>query len=178
MKKLFVLFFLIACCLQLNAQTKLFIRVYDRFGNKIKNGNIVGTTDSSLLFDVKGRDSVAFQIAYTKIGTIKTKHTRGHNVIIGTAIGAGFGIVGLLVSSGGADDTSGGWGGLFTITTQDKQVASIALIPLGAGIGFITGMRKKIDTFEINGNLEKWKAFQLYYQNKDAKNKGAEEATK
>ena len=175
MKKLFVLFFLIACCLQLNAQTKLFIRVYDRFGNKIKNGNIVGTTDSSLLFDVKGRDSVAFQIAYTKIGTIKTKHTRGHDVIIGTAIGAGFGIFGLLVSSGGADNTSGGFSSL---NTQLNQAASIALIPLGAGIGFITGMTKKIDTFEINGNLEKWKAFQLYYQNKDAKNKGAEEATK
>jgi len=122
MKKLFVLFFLIACCYQLNAQTKLYIRAYNLYGNKIKNGNIIGTTDTSLLFDAKGRDSVSFELAYTKIGSIKTKRSRGHDVIIGTAIGTGLGIFGLMVSSGGTLNTSGGVSSLKTDINQASLI--------------------------------------------------------
>jgi hypothetical protein len=77
-------------------------------------------------------------------------------VLIGSLVGAGaFAIVGAVTAD--PNDEIVSW------TAGEGVLAGIVVgAPIGAAVGGITAAFKKIKTFEINGSIEKWKAFQSY----------------
>ena len=131
-------------CINVHAQ---FVRVYDLKGNKISKGQISLITDTTL--QLKNHSDI---ITFNEIGFIKTKHSFGHNSLVGGIIGAG--ILGLstavLYRSGSFLDPG------------------LGLAALGAGvfgffsgtiIGTITNVFKQTERIEINGDLNKWEKY-------------------
>jgi len=127
-----------------------FVRVYDLNGKKISKGRIVSVTDTSL---ITGPREKPVNIGVSKIGFIKTKRSVGNNILWGAAIGTGFGAI-LGVASG---DTGGG----FFAYSKEEGAGGFGLIfgVMGAGIGGITAIFKKSNTYPIDGESIKWKAF-------------------
>ena len=127
-----------------------FIRVYDQDGKKISKGRIVSVTDTSL---ITGPREKPVTIDVSKIGFIKTKRSAGNNILWGTAIGAGTGAL-LGVSSG---DTEGGF---FSYSKEEgAAIYGVLMMPIGAAIGAITILFKNSNTYPIDGEPTKWKAF-------------------
>jgi len=124
-----------------------FVRVYDLNGKKISKGRIVSVTDTSL---ITGPREKPVNIGVSKIGFIKTKRSVGNNIFWGAAIGTGFGAI-----SGFATGGEGEWWG------QGEGAGGFGLIfgAMGAGIGAITAIFKKSNTYPIEGEPTKWKAF-------------------
>lgn len=134
------------------SQSSLFVRVYDLNKTKIFKGNISAITDSTIQL---GKTNTIIPVK--NIGYIKTKHSAGHNVLVGTAITTGVMLT------------------LFAATSTNKagflnydlgQAIALGLIT-GAVYGPIFGgasaLFKKTKTFPINGNAKNWKEFELYY---------------
>jgi len=154
MKRLLTFLFVIAICHQVYAQKTIFVRVYNLNGKKINTGRVLAITDSSL--QIKGESKDTFNVSINSIGTIKTKRSTGHNVLMGSLLGAGaFAIAG--VATADPNDEIVSW------SAGEGVLAGIVVgAPIGAAVGGITAAFKKIKTFEINGSIEKWKAFQIY----------------
>lgn len=152
MKKLIPFLLLITLSIQAGAQKKLFVRVYDNDGKRIKNGFVVGTTDSSLRL-LKNKDTVDLPI--TGFSFLKTKRSAGNNVLVGSMIVAGtFGFLGL--ASANPDDFLG-------YTAAEGFASGILLgAPTGAALGGLTALLKKSRTFTINGDPQQWKEFQSF----------------
>ncbi|MGB5270276.1 MAG: hypothetical protein WBM77_03750 [Maribacter sp.] len=150
MKFLFFTLVLISCSMLYAQETKNkaapFVRVYDQDGKKISKGRIASVTDTSL---ITGPREKPVTIEVSRIGLIKTKRSAGHNIFLGAAIGAGTGaILGLATGDDGwfsQGETTGMAGVLFGI--------------MGTGVGAISATFKKSDTYYINGEPTKWKAF-------------------
>ena len=153
MKRPFIYLFLISICYQVCAQKTIFVRVYDLNGKKINKGHVFATTDTSMQLKAKGGDTINLSI--NGIGTIKSKRSAGHNLLIGSLAGAG---AVAILGAASADPEE------FLGYTAGEGAAGGALLglPAGAAIGGITVLFKKSKTFIINGNMEKWKAFQSY----------------
>ena len=154
MKRLLTFLFVIVICQQVCAQKTIFVRVYNLNGKKINTGRVLAITDSSL--QIKGESKDTFNVSINSIGTIKTKRSTGHNVLMGSLLGAGaFAIAG--VATADPNDEIVSW------SAGEGVLAGIVVgAPIGAAVGGITAAFKKIKTFEINGSTEKWKAFQIY----------------
>ena len=89
-------------------------------------------------------------IEVSRIGLIKTKRSAGRSIFLGAVIGAGTGTI-LGLATGGEDEIRG----------QGDGAAGFGLIMgvMGSGIGAITSIFKKSDTYDIKGDTTKWKAF-------------------
>ena len=124
-----------------------FVRVYDLNGKKISKGRIVSVTDTSL---ITGPREKPVNIGVSKIGFIKTKRSVGNNVLWGAAIGAGFGAISGF-ATGGEDEW---WG-----KGEGAGVLGLYFGAIGAGTGAITVIFKKSNTYPIDGEPIKWKAF-------------------
>jgi hypothetical protein len=136
MKKVFTLLFLISVSWKLAAQEAIFIRVYDVDGRKIGKGKVLAVTDTSLQLKVRGTDTVDLSVA--NIGRIQTRRSAGHNVLIGSLIGAGlFSIVGAATADPDA------WILGYTAAEGAALGASVGVIP-GAVIGAISLLTKKL----------------------------------
>jgi hypothetical protein len=150
MKFLFFTLVLISCSVLYAQETKSkaapFVRVYDQDGKKISKGRIASVTDTSL---ITGPREKPVTIKVSRIGLIKTKRSAGHNIFLGATIGAGTGaILGLATGDDGwfsQGETTGMAGVLFGI--------------MGTGVGAISATFKKSDTYHIDGESIKWKAF-------------------
>ncbi|TBR18794.1 MAG: hypothetical protein EPO57_05750 [Chitinophagaceae bacterium] len=145
--KLLAFLFLISFSYILGAQQAIFVRVYDLKGNKINKGFVIAATNTELQL---GKGLI---IPVSKIGSIKTKHSVGNNLFFGSSIGAfTLGLMEMVnanaASQGDAFESSSG-----------IQIVVGAII--GAAIGGISLKFKKSNTFLIDGDLIKWKAFQL-----------------
>jgi len=124
-----------------------FIRVYDLNGKKIAKGRIASLTDTSL---VTGPREKPVNIDVSRIGSIKTKRSAGHNIFLGAVIGTATGAI-LGIASGGEDEW---WG-----QGEGAAVGGLTMGAIGAGVGAITAIFKKSDTYDIEGDITKWKAF-------------------
>lgn len=154
MKRLFIyLIFIIFCC-QVGAQKNLFVRVYNLDEKKINKGQVLSITDSSLHLKSKGVNTVIFPII--SIGKVKTKHSPGHHILIGSSVAASS--MAILGAASADPDAA-----IFGYTAGEGAGAGALLgAPLGAVIGGIIYLFKKPKTFVINADKEKWKTFQSF----------------
>lgn len=151
------LFFTIALILSIGIsaqegteKTNVFVRVYNLEGKKIGKGKILSISDTSLQLFRKV-ESVKFPVS--SIGSIKTKHSAGHNVLVGALAGAT-----TMAILGAASADPDAW--LFGYTAGEGAALGALLGgTTGAAIGGITILFKKPKSYEINGDKEKWKAF-------------------
>lgn len=162
MKVSTLLFSLLLGC-SLYAQKTMFVRVYDLSGKKINKGRVLATTDSTL--QLKGQPS-PISISVGNIGSIRTQHSTGHNIAIGSATGVVVGLaVGLAIPIS-TDPNS------FDVLSKGGQAAAGAVLGLAGGalIGAISASLKDSKHVVINGDPAKWKAFQSlvvsYYEEK------------
>ena len=148
--KTFTLIFLITINFSMYAQKSTFVRVYNSSGVKISSGHILIVTDSSLQLSEEKSNIIPL----SSIDYIKTKHSESTNLIIGSILGATAGAI----LGGGMYD---GELHLNNFNRNKATVVGMIAIPIGAGIGELTNSLKKSKTYLINGDLTKWKAFQL-----------------
>ena len=129
--------------------TNVFVRVYDLQGKKIGKGKILSISEASFQLYRKGE---SVKILVSSIGSIKTKHSAGNNVLIGAATGAA--TMAILGAASAEPDT---WLGY----TAGEGVGIGAVLggTIGAAIGGVTIFFKNSKSYEINGDMEKWKAF-------------------
>jgi hypothetical protein len=137
-------------CINITAQelpkkSKIFVRVYNKEGQKIAKGKILNITDEALILK---RGSSSITIPTTDIMYIKTKKTNGHNMLIGGLAGTGYVLYGVTQSSGG-----GGWGTTIAIILTPVFAA------IGSGIGYITTLFKNSQHYSIQGDPIKWQGF-------------------
>jgi hypothetical protein len=163
MKKLIPFLLLILLSVQAGAQKKLFVRVYDNDGKRIKNGFVVGTTDSSLRL-LKNKDTIDLPIS--GFSFLKTKRSAGNNLLVGSMIGAGtFGFIG--IASANPDDFLG-------YTAAEGFSAGVLIgAPAGAAIGGLTALLKNSRTFTMNGDKQKWREFQTFAENSNKKKRSS-----
>src|ERR1044071_4020910 len=82
--KIFCIALLILLGYNTSAQKAIFVRVYNLAGKKIARGTVFAITDTSL--QIKGEKSLP-AIPVSNIGSIRTKHSAGNNILIGSLLG-------------------------------------------------------------------------------------------
>ena len=124
-----------------------FIRVYDVDGHKIAKGKIVLTSENELQL------SSSKIIKINQIGFIKTKHSGGHNVLVGALIGGG--VLGTIGAASAEPDS--GW---FSYTAGEGAAAGGILGAFtGSAVGLFSIIFKEPKTYIVNGDEAKWKEF-------------------
>lgn len=126
---------------------RVFVRVYDLSGKKTGKGDLVSGNLSGITI-LQQKLKVEFPVE--SIGTIKTRRSVGHNVVVGMGIGGLAG--GILEASGSDADFWGSRGEAFL-------AGAIAGSVVGGVGGIVTGLFKKIEVFEIRGDPAKLEAF-------------------
>lgn len=149
---IFALLFVINSFAQKETVEKgLFIRVFNLEGKKINKGHVAFVGDSILGLKKNGND---IEINVKEIGTIKTKRSAGHNILIGSAIGTA---TGAILGAASADPDA--W--IFGYTAAEGATGfGLAGALGGAAIGGISIAFKNSTTFIINGEELRWKEFQ------------------
>jgi len=141
--KVFILSIIFSFSLSLSGYAQLtldsnsiFIRVYDLEGKKIAKGKRFTISDSTITFINKRKNTIIY---LSEIGSIKTRRSSGHNVLLASAVVGGF--------------------GLLSDISNDESMGSDFLngLAIGATIGLITLPFKKSKTQIINANPNKWK---------------------
>jgi len=148
---LFVLLFGINSYAQKETVEKvMFIRVFNLEGKKINKGHVAFVGDTILGLKKNGKD---IEINVKEIGTIKTKRSAGHNILIGSAIGTA---TGAILGAASADPDS--W--IFGYTAAEGATGfGLAGALGGAAIGGISIAFKNSKAFTISGDLVKFKIF-------------------
>jgi hypothetical protein len=165
-KKISVFVISLIFCANLFAQNEtashnVFVRDYDLQNKKIGKGKILAITESSIQL-IRGRKKID-TIPASNIGLIKTKRSVGHNVLLGAAAGAV--IIGVSVASDTNEDNA------FFSVEGDILAGAIMGGTVGVVLGGITGLSKNVVTYEINGEMAKWKAFEIMMLNNKVINK-------
>ncbi|MDP3667846.1 MAG: hypothetical protein Q8R50_14275 [Sediminibacterium sp.] len=107
-------------------------------------------TDSTIEFKDKNKI-----IHYAQIGFIKTKHSFGHNIGVGSLLGVASLSLFSLMPSIQSD--------LFDKGTMVVLVSTLIGAPSGAFIGTISNIFKNIERVNINGDIEKWGKFRTSF---------------
>lgn len=149
--KTLILFFLMTINFSIYAQESIFVRVYNSSGTKISKGHVLIVTDSSLQLSEEKSNI----IPVSSIDYIKTKRSGGTNKIIGSILGATAGVI--LVGKSNE------------IIDIKSYLFGLIGLGIGAEIGELTNSFKKSKTYFINGDLAKWKAFQLMVSGSNVK---------
>ena len=149
--KTFTLIFLITINFSIYAQESIFVRVYNSSGVKISKGHVLIVTDSSL--QLSGEKSNIIPVS--SIGYIKTKRSEGNNILIGSIVGTTSGVI-----LSALEDPSDAEKFIANKTTS-VMIGGLFGMGVGAGIGGLSSLLKKSKTYFIEGDLTKWKAFQL-----------------
>src|SRR5688572_19947627 len=146
--KLLSIVFLIVLGYTACAQKTFFVRVYNLEGAKIAKGNVFAVTDTSIQLEA----NTPVEIPMQSIGFIKTKRSGGNNVLVGGLIGATAGAVSGVIAADPDD---------FLAFTETEGAIGGTLVgfTVGAAIGGLTILAKNQQTYLINGDLLKWKAF-------------------
>lgn len=148
------------CAQERFENAKVFVRVYNFQGKKIVTGKIISISPTSLQLSSK-RTSV--ELPVSSIGTIKTKHSAGNNILIGAAIGV---VTGAIIGAATTTPVSAysEFSEFFEYYSfSSKEEGALAGVVLGGiaggGIGGITVLFKNSESYEINGDMLKWIAF-------------------
>ncbi len=138
--------------------SNVFVRVFDLQDKKIGKGKIFSFSGTALKLSRNGKP---VEIPVSNIGTIRTKHSAGNNILIGAASGVVAGAI--LGSINPPTDSSGG---TFTSATSiggssGEEFTSGLIVGVISGtiIGGITILFKNSKSYEINGDKAKLKSF-------------------
>ena len=124
---------------------------------KMAKGYLVDEHQNDSFLVIK-RNNFFDTISVTNIAYIKTKHSFGNNILIGTIVGAStFAILGAVsASSSSCSDC------IVEYTAAEGAAAGAILgVPLGAAVGAITGALKNSKTILINGDIKRWLKFRV-----------------
>ena len=149
--KTLIIIFLITINFCVYAQKSIFVRVYNSSSEKISSGHVLIITDSSLQLS----DEKSNIIPLSSIDYIKTKRSGGTNKIIGSILGATAGVI----LAGESNE----------IIDIKPYLLGLIGAGIGAEIGRLTNSLKKSKTYLIDGDLAKWKAFQLMVSGSNVK---------
>ncbi len=128
----------------------MFVRVYNLEGNKIGKGKVFNVTDTLLTLK---KNSKYINLKPSDIGLIKSKHSAGHNVLMGSVIGGG-----TMAILGAASADPDAW--IFGYTAAEGATAGALFGGIAGGaIGGITILFKNSITFTINGKESNWQSF-------------------
>jgi len=130
---------------------KLFVRVYNIEGSKITKGKLQHVADTYVLLM---KNDKRIEVPANNIGTIKTRHTGGHSILVSASIGAGIGaIVGIATENPD---------GLLGYTAGEGALIFGGIGALGGAIvGSIFGSTKPKKTFVINGDINNYNEFKI-----------------
>lgn len=152
----------------------MYVRAYNLEGIKIGKGKLFAFSDTLLILK---QNSKLINLDPMKIGKIKTKHSTGHNILIGSLVGGATGaIVGAASSNQQTKTRDGGWlFGEYEYTTGTSSGTGAAIGgTIGILGGAITGLSisafKNSNTFVINGDEANWKAFRANFKNSEVNN--------
>ncbi len=164
MKKICLAVAFITCFHCAFSQKKFFVRIYSANQSKIGKGQLVGTTDSSVLLL---KEEKTYEIKYTDIGFIKSKRSIGHSVLTSAVIGAALTTgIGLATNGSSTPRNTGGisssgtfnWSFNIHFNASDIIVAGVIIGGItGAGIGAILGTLKRSEMFIVNGHPDDWR---------------------
>lgn len=132
-------------------KSSMFVRVYNLDGKKINKGHVAFVGDTVLGLYEHGNYT---EINVREIGTIKTKRSAGHNLLIGTAAGAVTGAILGVVTVDATNDLFGSW--VYYPESDGLVGGAMFGAATGAGAAGITILLKHSKTYIINGDLEKW----------------------
>ena len=146
-----LLFFSSVVCSQGELISKeLFVRIYDAENIKIAKGFLSSVNDSGMVVLVKKKEVL---VRTTRINTVKTRRSAGHNIGMGAMAGFGAGgIYGLLQEEGGSTFGSSSRG-------DDAIIYGTVGLMLGSVVGGLTALGKDSDSYLIEGDSEKLSAF-------------------
>lgn len=136
----------------IDAQKKKFLRFYDFSGHKFEKGRLERTTDSSILIS---RDTSLIEVPVSKIYSIKTKRSYGHNALVSSFVLAGTGgIIGYAIGDPKSNVNDYSFGDY-----SSKDFTTFTGIFLGGLSGILAGALTSgsNQTFVINGDQEIWK---------------------
>ena len=134
-----------------NKESKTYLRVYDLSGKKIAKGKLYSTTSSTLSLRSKKEIKT---ISIDSVGSIKTKRSVGHNILIGSSVGAST----VIFLSVGSDES---------FTEGYTGIGTILFTGVGAGVGAISSIFKNSKTFHIDADVEKWEVFRKLLINQE-----------
>jgi hypothetical protein len=152
MMKILTLLFLMSLGHASFAQKSMFVRVYDLSGKKIHKGRVFKVTDSTLQLVGK---TMPVTIPVQSVGFIKTKRSAGNNVLVGSIIG----VSSIAILGAASAEPDAEWFGYSA--GEGAAGGAIVGLPIGAAIGGLTTAFKNSKTYLINGDLGKWKMFEL-----------------
>ena len=166
MKKFIVYIVLISLAVfylsaSVNAQKKIFIRIYPTHSSNTIKGFYAGHTDSALIIISKHQPDTIF---YSGIQQIRTRRSTGHNILISTLIGAIAGTATGVIAHKDRPPVDPNCqlcniiNEAFT-TTQAEDAAGGAILgaAAGAAAGTITGLTKRKETLIVAGDFQNWK---------------------
>jgi len=138
--------------LQLQAKTK-FVRVFNLNGHLIARGDLIATTDTSVIIQEHKKQ---VEIPVTQIGFIKTARTFGGPIAIGAGVGFFIGtVVGAAAGGGGGGNSNSD-----VFYEFDESVSIAAGMALGtaggAVVGTIISAAQKRKRIVVNGNVNVW----------------------
>lgn len=124
-----------------------FVRIYNLEGKKITKGRVAGVSDTKITLL---RNKVTEEIDIREIGFIRTRHSLGHNVLIGSV--AGSALFSTIFAAEADPDLP-----LFGYSASEGVLAGLILgAPIGAGIGALTTLFKEQKRYEIDGEKNQW----------------------
>ena len=153
MKKTIVLLFAFFVTINLSAQKKTFLRIYDLQGKKINKGFFAGTTDSTLL--IINKDAVIDTITLSQIGKIKTRHSLLSPILITSLT---FGLLAGAAGSGVQHALNNS--NSYPVIRDIGGPVFPGLFAVGAAAGALVGalisaLQHRL-TFTINGDKDTW----------------------
>jgi len=141
--------FLVVFSLPAISQKSFFVRIYDSNGVKTQKGFVLSLTDTSLTLQNGSRNNT---IQLKDIGLLKTKHSAGHDILVGSIVNSVFNAI--IFSAFAKPQKFENWtvgnGILYGILTGSVS---------GALAGGLNALFKKSETFLIQGDLRKWQDF-------------------
>lgn len=151
LKQFRVLFLLLLFCTvtsSLQAQKRVFVRVFDSKGMKIARGQLKVVTDSSLIISRKSGDR---EVVVSDIGSIRLRRSTGNSIVTAAAVlGASGAVIGGISST--PESSS-----FIDFTPAEGAVLGLVLgTATGAVTGLVISSFRRKPLFIINQNRESW----------------------
>ena len=148
--KVKIAFCCLLSCIVLHLPAQLFVRVFAQDGTKIARGRVLGVKDTALQLRISSGDTVAVPVS--KISSIVTKHSAGHTILWGAAIGSP--LIGIFAAATAPGASGGAYSG-FKSPAFQGLVGALLGAPVGGFYGALVALFKKQDSYVINGDAAK-----------------------